>query len=191
MRQSAVVSSTSAARADAEASAARIRGDMEAAERHDRIAASHRSAGAWYERRAALDEKLMEDRAAWEQTFAGSGHLALAADTELRRRNPKAEIAPLRSAEPAAPETELGGWLDPEATAQREARAHAGREAFAARLEERQAVIVPAEDPDFAPLGEAWPAPAAQEREAILQEPSVEMPPAPGITRQAEAEAGA
>ena len=189
MRQSAVVSSTSAARADAEASAARIRGDMEAAERHERIAASHRSAGAWYERRAGLDEKLLADRQAWEQTTAGTRHLALAADTELRRRDPKAEISPLRSAEPDAPETELGGWLDPEATAEREARAQAGREAFAARLEERQAVIVPAEDPDFAPLGEAWPAPAAAEREAILQEPTVEMPPAPGITRQAEAEA--
>jgi hypothetical protein len=37
---------------------------METAERHERIAASHRSAGAWYERRAALDEKLMDDRQA-------------------------------------------------------------------------------------------------------------------------------
>ena len=191
VRESAVASGLSAARADAEAATARLQGDTAAAERHSKLAGSYRTAGAWYERRAALDEKLMTDREAWEQTTAGSRHLALAADTELRRRDPSAEIPAVRSAEPDEAEQPMGGWLDPQATAEHEARVQAQREAFAARLEERQAVVVPSEDPDLEPLGEAWPAPAAPERDAILQPPVPEMPPAPGAARQAEAEAGA
>jgi len=45
----------------------------------------------------------MADRQEWEQETAGSRRLAIAADTELRRRHPYGKIVPLRSAEPALP----------------------------------------------------------------------------------------
>jgi len=42
----------------------------------------------------------MADRQEWEQATAGARRLAIAADTELRRRHPDQRIEPLRSAEP-------------------------------------------------------------------------------------------
>jgi hypothetical protein len=41
----------------------------------------------------------MADRQDWEHATAASRHLAIAADTELRRRHPDHKIEPLRSAE--------------------------------------------------------------------------------------------
>src|SRR5262252_1050417 len=52
---------------------------------------------------ARLDE-AMDDRRAWEQITAGPRRLAVAADSELRRRSPGMPIEPLRSAEPRATE---------------------------------------------------------------------------------------
>jgi hypothetical protein len=191
VREAAVSSALSATRADAEAAAARQRGDAGAAGRHESRAASYRAAGKWYEHRAELDEKLMQDRAAWEQLTAGPRHLALAADTELRRRHPGQPIEPVRSAEPEEQaQPPVGGWLDPQATAQHEEQARAAREAFAEKVQERQAMLVPDEDPDYEPLGPAWPEAAPWERDAILQPPPPQMPAASGIAREAEREAG-
>jgi hypothetical protein len=90
-----------AIRSQAEAQAAT---DAETADRHTRMAAS---AGALQEAYRRLEGNLaeaMEDRQAWEQVTAGPRRLAIAADSELRRRNPEKPIEPLRSAEPRAPE---------------------------------------------------------------------------------------
>jgi hypothetical protein len=42
----------------------------------------------------------MADRADWEAATRAQRHLAIAADTELRRRHPAQYFAPLRAAEP-------------------------------------------------------------------------------------------
>ena len=61
------------------------------------------------------------------------------------------------------------------------------RRAFQEKLEERQNVLIPDEDPDYGFVGQAWP---WQERDpdAILQPPKPELRPCAGIERIAEYE---
>ena len=65
------------------------------------------------------------------------------------------------------------------------------RAAFREQLAERQSIRVPDPDPDYGDRGPAWPPLTPQERDAVLQPPAPEMPPAPGTAREAELEAGA
>ena len=65
------------------------------------------------------------------------------------------------------------------------------RAAFRQDFEQRLGVMVPAEDPDAEPEGEAWPAWLPAHREAILQPPKPEMRPAEPVIQRAEAEAEA
>ena len=89
-----------AIRADAEAQAARKTGDHDRAGRHETLAASYRALRDLYQQREHTLAQAMADRQDWEHATAGSRHLAIAADTELRRRHPGQKIEPLRSAEP-------------------------------------------------------------------------------------------
>jgi hypothetical protein len=129
----------------------------------------------------------MADRAEWERATGHTRHLAIAADAELRRRHPDHNIDPLRSAEPApvsdtsreqltlAPDEKLGdmaAWVHDLA---------AQRQAFREKLEERQALKLPSEDPDQEDLGPAFPAWTPPERDAILQPPKPQIPPAAKI----------
>jgi len=93
-----------AIRSQAEATAAT---DAETAERHTRMAASAEVLQPAYRRIEARLEEAMDDRRAWEEITVGPRRLAVAADSELRRRNPDKQIEPLRSAEPRAPEDEI------------------------------------------------------------------------------------
>ncbi len=126
----------------------------------------------------------MADRQEWEHATAHSRRLAIAADAELRRRHPELKIEPLHSAEPApasdtsqltlAPDQQIGevaAWIRGLA---------AQRQAFREKMEERQGLMVPSEDPDWGDLGEAFPAWQAPGRDAILQ------PPKPQITPSAQ-----
>ena len=128
----------------------------------------------------------MEDRQAWEQIAAGPRRLAVAADSELRRRNPDKPIEPLRSAEPRGPEYDEITKPQPEAgpaeTPEWATQLAGQRRAFRERLAERQNVLVPDEDPDHGVLGQAWP---WQERDpdAILLPPKPELRPCAGIER--------
>ena len=90
-----------AIRAAAEADAARKAGDHDRAARHETLAASYRALRDHYQQREQALAQAMADRQEWEQATAGSRHLAIAADAELRRRHPGQKIEPLRSAEPA------------------------------------------------------------------------------------------
>ena len=56
----------------------------------------------------------------------------------------------------------------------------AQRQAFREKIEERQALTIPSEDPDWEDLGHAFPSPSTPERDAILQ------PPKPTITPSAK-----
>jgi hypothetical protein len=171
-------------RADAEADVARKTGDHDRAARHEHLAASYRALRDHYQQQQRDFARAMTYRQEWEQTTAGSRRLAIAADTELRRRHPHRKIEPLRSAEPApvsdaerqhrdltprqgSSET---AWMD-DLTVQRQASRAAMNE---------QGQQVAGEDVTWANLGEASPASRAPWRDAILQ------PPRPQITPSAE-----
>jgi hypothetical protein len=186
----AVIDTTAmAARSAAEAQAARSRGETELAARHEAIAASGRKAGEWYRQQATADEITLHDYQAWARVTAGSRRLAVLADSELRRRHPGLELEPLRSAEPQAPGAELPPIPASEAEAVAlAAQTEQARAEFRERLEARQGVKVPAEDPDWQDEGEAWPSAwPGRDRDAVLQPPKPEMRPAPEVERQAEA----
>ena len=83
-----------AIRADAEAQAARKAGDHDRAERHETLAASYRALRDLYQQREHTLAQAMADRQDWEHATAGSRHLAIAADAELRRRHPDQRSSP-------------------------------------------------------------------------------------------------
>ncbi len=176
-----------AIRAAAEAEAARKADDHERAGRHEFWAASYRAMRDRYRAQDETFAKTMDDRVEWEHSTEHSRHLAVAADAELRRRHPDQRIEPLRSAEPAlvsgtkrdeltlAPDKkigEMGLWISDLA---------AERKAFREKIEERQGLMIPSEDPDWDELGEAFPPRAAAERDAILQPPQPQITPSARI----------
>jgi hypothetical protein len=57
--------------------------------------------------------------------------------------------------------------------------------AFLEKLEQRQGLMIPSEDPDRERLGQAFPPQAAREREAILQPPKPDIRPAAKILEAA------
>jgi hypothetical protein len=61
----------------------------------------------------------------------------------------------------------------------------AGRRAFADRLADRQSLMIPAEDPDYGDLGQAFPAWTGAGKDAILQPPKPEIPPSPLVLQRA------
>jgi hypothetical protein len=188
---------TMAIRSDAEAKAARERGDEETAARHEALARSARAMKGSYRSYETTFAGTMEVRAEWEHATEHTRHLAVAADSEYRRRHPEEKLEPLRSAEPGraaeeereqlVPAAETGhtpGWV-----AELGERAEETRQ----RLEERAAERVPSEDPEWEDEGLAWPRRAAAERDAILQPPKPEIKPARRVAELAadrDAEAG-
>ena len=187
----------SAVRADAEAQAARSRGQDEVATKQAELAASYQTMHDAYRERENVFAAVMDDRAEWERATAQQRHLAVAADAELRRRHPDQRFEPLRSAEPE-PVTEaqseeltltageeiqeMGLWIKDLA---------AERKAFADQLAERQSMSIPSEDPDYGDLGQAFPAWPGPDKEAILQPPKPEIRPSAQVLERAiERDAG-
>ncbi len=158
-------------RASAEAAAAGHRGDPGTAARQQELAASYQALHEAYRQRETVFAAIMADRADWDAATRAQRHLAVAADTELRRRHPGQHYPPLRSAEPEpATETqraeltltpgeqpgEMGQWIKDLAAAHR---------TFAERLADRQSLTIPSEDPGYGDLGQAFPPwPAAGQR---------------------------
>jgi hypothetical protein len=180
-----------AIRAAAEADAARKASDHDRARRHEILAASYHAMRDRYQQQETIFVQTMAERQEWEHATAHSRHLAIAADTELRRRHPGTTIEPLRSAEPArvsdtgreqphlTPDdriTEMAAWISSQ-TAQ--------RQAFREKIEDRQGLKVPSEDPDWDDLGEAFPTWRAPSRDAILQPPKPEITPSARILQLA------
>ena len=87
-------------RLSAEAAAAAHRGDHDTAARQQELAASYHALHDAYRQRETIFAATMADRADWDAATRAQRHLALAADTELRRRHPDQHYRPLRSAEP-------------------------------------------------------------------------------------------
>jgi hypothetical protein len=176
-----------AIRENAEAEAARKLGDHERAGRHEAWAASYQAMRERYRTQEETFAQTMGDRYDWERATQQSRHLAVAADAELRRRHPDQKIKRLRSAEPdpvsdpqrekltLAPDKNIGemaDWVHNLAVQ---------RQAFREKLEERQALKVPSEDPDFEDLGPAFTAWNPPEKDAILQPPKPEITPSAKI----------
>ena len=180
-----------AVRTAAEAETAQRRGQPEEAARQQALAASYRAIHDAYAERAATFAAVMADRADWDAATRHQRHLAVAADAELRRRHPARQYPPLRSVEPPpatqAQRDELtltAGEQTPE-TAQWIKDLAAQRHKFADKLADRQSLMVPAEDPDYGDLGQAfprWPAPGLA---AILQPPKPEIQPSERILERA------
>jgi len=150
------------------------------------LARSARTAEQFYRQRQEIDAALMEDRQEWARLTEGSRHLAIAADSELRRRHPDQLLPPLRSAEPQPPQDELSPVpADCAETAEWITRTAEQRTAFRARADERRGVKVPSENPDYEPEGEAWPSWPGHDREAILQPPKPDLRPSPRVIERA------
>jgi hypothetical protein len=143
-----------------------------------------------YRDRETIFAAVMADRADWDTATRVQRHLAVAADAEVRRRHPGQRFTPLRSAEPEPPTPaqrddltltagqeiqDMGQWIKDLA---------AERRAFADTLAERQSMMIPAEDPDYGDLGQAFPAWAGFGPDAILQPPKPQIPPSERILQR-------
>jgi hypothetical protein len=170
-------------RADAEADAARKTGDHDRAARHEHLAASYRAMRDHYQQQEQGFAQAMTARQEWEQATAGSRRLAVAADTELRRRYPHQKMEPLRSGEPAAVSDTAREQLSPgpdEKLTERVTRIRdlaAQRQASHAEMDEHPGRIVPGEDPAWGEFGDAFPGSRASGPNAILQPPRPEIIP--------------
>ena len=170
-------------RADAEADAARKTGDHDRAARHEHLAASYRAMRDHYQQQEQGFAQAMTARQEWEQATAGSRRVAIAADTELRRRHPHQKIEPLRSGEPAAVSDTGREQLSPgpdEKLTERVTRIRdlaAQRQASHAEMDEHPGRIVPGEDPAWGEFGDAFPGSRASGPNAILQPPRPEIIP--------------
>lgn len=186
VRQSQLDMTAREVRHQAEARAAQDRGDQQAAARHASLAESARAAAAFYRARGDLDEQLHAARQEWAARTAPMRLAAVQADALLRRRHPDMRLEPLRSAEP---EPLPGALPEPsaEANAQHASLVSERLAAFHAEIESRTGVLIPSEDPDYEPDGQAWPDLARPRRDALLQPPRLPMS-APRPQRQPELE---
>jgi conjugative relaxase-like TrwC/TraI family protein len=180
-----------AIRAHAEAAAARKVGDHARAGRHETLAASYGALRDLYQQREQTLAQLMADRQEWGQVTARSRHLAIAADTELRRRYPDLKIEPLSAAEPV-PASDAGrehvhpapgSKLIEPATWIRDLGAQ--RQAFRARMNRCQRLMVPGEDLDWTGCDETSLFLWAPRQDAILQPPKPQITPSTIILQHA------
>ncbi len=179
-----------AIRSAAEAEAATRRGQADRAGRHDQMARSARAMEAFYRGHEAELAATMEARQEWETLTERTRHLAVAADSELRRRHPDQKFEPLKSEEPLVSPADSAALEpvegEPYQTPEWITRLAAERRAFREKLEERQGIRVPSEDPDAQDEGEAWPSLARRRHDAILQPPKPEMKPSPRVVELAD-----
>jgi len=190
IRVSAGDAGLAAIRARAEEHIARERGQAERAGRHGALARSWTAMEAFYRDQETELEQTMEARRDWERATEHSRRLAVAADSELRRRHPAQRFEPLRSAEPVVTDEErdqlvLAPGAETYQAPEWITRLAAERRAVREKLDERKGVRVPSEDPDCQDEGEAWPAWAERDRDAILQPPRPQMQPAPAVAERA------
>lgn len=154
----------------AEAGAARARGDLRLAERHTTLAESARAAGVFYASRAQLGEQLEAAHKEWATQTAPMRLQAVQADALLRRRHPELQLDPLTSAEPEPLADELP-TAAADATSRHAAMVAARLARFRAEMDSRAGILIPHEDPDYEPEGEAWPGPGRPRRDAVPQPP--------------------
>jgi flagellar biosynthesis GTPase FlhF len=189
---------------------ARVAADPETAGRHEQLAAMWRAMQAKAATVTDLLAEAQETRRQWEALTEPTRRIAVAADLELRRRHPDADLDPLTSAEPGGgisagqesqpseaawgPQRDVLGQaglgLTPDtvndALPARLDRIRENMRAAQARIDDLRDTRVPSEDPDEMGLGLAWDVLARRERDAILQPPRPEITPASKIVRRAQ-----
>jgi conjugative relaxase-like TrwC/TraI family protein len=173
----------------ARAEAARKQEEHEQASLHDALARSQRAMAGQYRGLEARFAATMEARKDWEETTRQQRHDALAAHTEYVRRHPGTDLPPLKSAEPERPAEEeqtklnvpeLEPWEPPAWLADMTERTRKANEEIA----DRRSMKVPDEDPEL-PGRHAWPASMTLTRDAILQPPPPQIPPAAEVAERA------
>jgi len=191
VRAAAFEARLTAIRASAEASAAETGGQHDIAAGHRQRADSYQALHDAYREREAVFAAVMADREDWDLATRAQRHLAVAADTELRRRHPSQPFPPLRSAEPqpATPTqraelTHTPGEL-PGEMGQLSTDLAVAHRAFAERLVDRQSLTIPSPDPGYGDLGQAFPAWPRPGKNAILQPPKPEIRPSPQVLERA------
>ena len=180
----------------AQAEAARKQEQHDLAERHERMARDQEALAGRYRGFEQMFARTQEARQAWEETTRQQRHDALAAHDEYVRRNPDTDLAPLKSAEPP-PRTEdeqaqlrapAEAFTSPAWVAEMTERTRAANE----ELADRRSLEVPDEDHEW--QGQpAWADGSARQRDAILQPPPPQIPPAAEVAERAaeiDAEAG-
>ena len=178
-------------RASAEAAAAKTGGQHDIAAGHRQRADSYQALHDVYREREAVFTAVMADREDWDLATRAQRHLALAADTELRRRHPSQPFLPLRSAEPqpitSTQRTELTHTIGglPGEMGELITDLAAAHRAFTERLAERQSLTIPSPDPGYGDLGQAFPPWPRPGRDAILQPPKPEIRPSPHVLERA------
>jgi hypothetical protein len=189
IRVSADDASLGATRTQAEEHIARQRDEPEVADRHRALCRSSKAMEAFYREQESELEQTMEARREWERATESSRRLAVAADAELRRRHPGQRLEPLRSAEPMVADEEreqlvLAPGAEPYKQPEWITRLAAERRAVRERLDERMAVKVPSEAPDYEHKREAWHI-WKHGRDAIIQPPKPEIRPARAVLQLA------
>ena len=181
---------------------ARVATDSGTARRHEQLAAMWRAMQAKAAAVTDLLAEAQETRRQWEALTEPTRRIAVAADLELRRRHPDADLDPLTSAEPSGgipdrqesqpseaawgPHRDVLGQaalgLTPgtvnEAIPAQLDRIHENMRTAQARIDDLRDTRVPSEDPDEMGLGLAWDVLARRERDAILQPPRPQITPA-------------
>jgi hypothetical protein len=107
-----------AIRRDALTHASHNHGDPDAAAANQKLAGSYRALAAIYRSHEMTLAATDQDRRQWEAMTDQPRRLAIAADTELRRRHPDHKLPPLQSAEPepvtytdVAQHPEIAQWI--------------------------------------------------------------------------------
>lgn len=175
------------AHAAAEAAAARVRGQEDVAGQHDRLHDSYAALAARYREAKPALVAAVEDYDDWLAVTETSRRVAVAADSELRRRYPEDKLAALVSAEPepvsSIEHDELAGHdTRPEWLRRMAEESRAYREVKA----ERDAQAVPHEDHELGDAGYAWRTELDRERDAVLQPAPPEIGPAEAVIERAE-----
>ena len=173
----------------ARAEAARKQEKHDQAQLHDTLAASQRAMAGRYRELEAQFASTQEARQAWEETTRQQRHDALAAHDEYMRRHPDSDLQPLRSAEPGQPTEEQdaqlrapeGEYESPGWVADMAERTRAANE----ELADRRSMEMPHEEDHEWEGSRAWPEGPGLYRDAILQPPPPQMPPAADVAERA------
>ncbi len=173
----------------------RHRGQQEIASRHELLGRSWTAMAAFYREQETELEQTMQTRQVWERATEQTRRRAIAADSELRRRNPARRPEPLRSAEPFVTEEEraqlnlepgVPEYTTPEWITELAAERRSVRDV----LDQRKADNVRATEVDFGRAADAWASWIPDWQDAVLQPPKPEMPPSRAVlSRAAELEA--
>ena len=173
----------------ARAEAARKQDQHDQAQLHEGKAWLSRTLAERHRSNEAEFAKTMEAREDWEETTRQARHDALAAHSEYLRRHPDTDLPPLKSAEPEKPTEEERGQLHtpageyepPAWLAGMAARTRAANEEIA----NRRSMEVPHEEDHEWQGQQAWPGSMSLNRDAILQPPPPQIPPAPEVAERA------